>query len=110
MLPATCSQRRGSTTYPADTLTGAVVIAGTYQGAPGSYRCAGITCTAAAGAAGGVTLGGGTWVFVHDMDAMTSKVDVNYLFFGWWLMKDDDGIPTSASAFTGTGGTVGVLG
>ena len=55
-----------------------------------------------------MTLGGGTWVFVHDMDAMTSKVDVNYLFFGWWLMKDDDGIPTSASAFTGTGGTVGV--
>ena len=99
----------GEQTYLADTLTGAVVIAGTYQGAPGSYRCAGNACMAEAGAAGGVTLGGGTWVFVHDMDAMTAKVDGNYLYFGWWLMKDDDGIPTSASAFTGTVGTFEAL-
>ena len=49
------------------------------------------------------------WVFVHDMDAMTAKVDANYLYFGWWLMKDEDGVPTSASAFTGTVGTFEAL-
>ena len=46
----------------------------------------------------------GTWVFTHDSGAMTSKPDGNYLYFGWWLTKDKDGDPTSASAFTGVVG------
>ena len=46
------------------------------------------------------------WEFIHDVDAMVSVADTNYLYFGWWLMKDKDDVPTAASAFTGTVGTV----
>ena len=85
-------------------------IRGTYQGAPGSYRCTSTSatatnCGATATAGGGVTLVG-TWVFTHDSGAMTSRADANYLYFGWWLQKDKDDEPTSASAFTGVVGDV----
>ena len=95
----------GSTTYTADTVTNAVVIRGTYQGAPGNYRCIGNACAATAGTGGAVDLSAG-WFFVHDSGAMTSKADANYLYFGWWLQKDKDDEPTSASAFTGVVGDV----
>ena len=98
----------GVTTYTADPTTNAVVLRGTYQGAAGSYRCTGTTCTAAAGSSGAIELGGtaAVWAFVHDSGAMTSTPDANYLFFGWWLTKDKDGDPTSASAFTGVVGSI----
>ena len=33
---------------------------------------------------------------------MVTITDTTYLYFGWWLQKDKDGMPTAASAFTGT--------
>ncbi len=93
----------GTTTYTTDVVTGSVVIPGTYQGASGNYRCTpagGTACTAAA-STGGVDLGG-QWYFIHDVGAMVTLADAAYLYFGWWLQKDEDGVPTSASAFTGT--------
>ena len=93
----------GTTTYP-NTAVDSVKIRGTYQGAPGKYTCSAAACTAAANAGGAIDLGG-QWYFVHDSGAMTSIMDANYLYFGWWLVKDKDGDPTHASAFTGTAGT-----
>ena len=96
----------GEKIYSPDPVTNAVVIRGTYQGAPGSYRCSGPTCEANASANGAIALEGGTWVFVHNTGAMTSKPDANYLYFGWWLQKNKDDEPTSASAFVGVRGDV----
>ena len=96
----------GTTNYTPTAPATDNIIRGTYQGAPGNYRCTGATgCGATATAGGGVTLVG-DWVFVHDSGAMTSRPDANYLYFGWWLTKDKDDEPTSASAFTGVVGDV----
>ena len=50
----------------------------------------------------GIDLSDG-WDFVHDSGAMVSITDSTYLFFGWWLNSDKDGL-VEASAFTGTVG------
>ena len=104
----------GSQNYSNDAVTGVVTREGTYQGASGDYRCSGGTagtpCTASVDANGYLTLGGGTWVFIHDMGAMVSVADGNYLAFGWWLRKDKDDVPTNAGAFTDTFGTVAASG
>ena len=78
-----------------------ILVPGTYHGASGTYRCSG-TCTATVTSTG-ISLSA-DWVFAHGAGAMVSVADVNYLFFGWWLTKDKDGMPTAASAFTGTAG------
>ena len=98
----------GTTNYTPPDGSNENLIRGTYQGAPGRYRCTGATgCGATATPGGGVTLIG-TWVFVHDSGAMVTIEDSAYLYFGWWLRKDD-GDPTAASAFTGKVGLIGDL-
>ena len=92
----------GQKTFPGDSVTGVVVVRGTYQGAPGNYRCTG-TCVATAGSGGKVALNDG-WLFVHDEGAMVSIKDSNYLAFGWWLREDVHG-PTHVMGFTATVGT-----
>ena len=95
----------GITTYTPTSPSTEIILAGTYQGAQGQYRCTGANpCTAEAGSSGAVSLTG-DWDFIHASGATTSKPDANYLFFGWWLTEDKDG-PTSASAFTGVAGTI----
>ncbi len=93
----------GSQTYP-NAAADEVEIRGTYQGARGKYTCSDASCAAAVVPGGGIDLAG-QWHFVHDSGATTSKPDSNYLFFGWWLNKDKDDMPTAASAFTGVRGT-----
>ncbi len=99
----------GTTTFTPDGVSGVVVVPGTYQGASGSYRCAGTDCSATAGANGAVDLAGtNNWFFVHDANAMVSIGDSNYLQFGWWLRKLD-GSPNMAGTFhaiTGAGETL----
>ena len=105
----------GGRNYPSDVSGGSEVsFPGTYDGASGTYLCttanAGNGCAAAYGTSG-ITLTG-TWSFTHGGGAMVSRPDPNYLYFGWWLSKDEDDKPTSASAFFGemgdveTGGTL----
>ena len=38
------------------------------------------------------------------LGAMVHQPDDTYLYYGWWVSKDKDGMPTAASAFTGTMG------
>ena len=94
----------GQTTFTPTSPSSEILVPGTYQGAPGDYRCDG-TCTATAGASGVITLSA-DWVFIHDMGAMVSVSDPNYLYFGWWLQTDKDGEPDYASAFVGVQGDV----
>ncbi len=100
----------GSQNFPPAQSGGSEVsFSGTYDGASGTYLCT--TANAANGCAatytptGGITLTG-TWIFTHAVGAMVSRADGDYLYFGWWLRKDKDDMPTHASAFSGVAGTV----
>ena len=78
----------------------ALMIRGTYDGAPGTFRCTG-TCTSTNDGKGAPSALGGTWHFKPDAGAMVHQPDTEYLYYGWWVSKDSDGMPTAASAFAG---------
>ena len=77
---------------------------GTFDGAPGEYRCTG-TCSSTNDGKGSPSALGGVWHFKPDAGAMVSQSDDHYLYYGWWVSKDEDGMPTAASAFAGRFGT-----
>ena len=79
---------------------------GTYDGAPGVFRCTG-TCTSTNDGTGSPSALGGVWHFKPDSGAMVHQPDAHYLYYGWWLNRDKDGKPMAASAFTGRVGTDG---
>ena len=83
----------------------AVYINGTYDGAPGVFKC-NSGCSSTNDGKGSPNTLGGTWMFTPEKGAMVSKPDANYLYYGWWVSKDNDGEPTAASAFTGIVGDV----
>ena len=86
-----------------------VSIPGTYDGAMGTYFCTG-TCEAQR-TANGIDLESGTWRFVHEKDAMVSRPDPDYLYYGWWVRKDDskDGEPTNTNVFAEHIGLAGAI-
>ena len=84
----------------------AFITRGTYDGAPGQYKCTGDTCSSTNDGSGAPSALVGTWTFKPDAGAMVSQPDANYLYFGWWVIKDKDGGPTAASAFARVKGDV----
>ena len=98
----------GTQDHTYDSVTdSAFTTRGTYDGAPGVYRCTG-TCTSTNdgdGSPSGLT---GTWHFKPDAgaNAMAHQPDAAYLYYGWWVSKDKDGMPTAASVFVGEMGDV----
>ena len=103
-------EHSGTQNHPQADRADAVYIRGTYDGAPGEYRCTG-TCTSTNDGKGSPSaLGGTTWHFKPDagVNAMAHQPDANYLYYGWWVSKDKDGDPTAASAFTGVNGAIAV--
>ncbi len=94
----------GTKRYPTGTNREAYEVAGTYDGAPGMYYCvptSGLLCSSTINDGELEGLGGGTWYFKPNSGAMVSSPDNTYLYFGWWVSKDKDGVPTAASAFVG---------
>ena len=79
-------------------------VRGTYDGAPGEFRCTTGPCSSSNDGKGSPSGLGGTWVFKPDTGAMVSQPDANYLYYGWWVSKDSKGMPTAASAFSGVVG------
>lgn len=68
---------------------GTVSVAGTFDGAAGSYVCVpamGSDCTSSIRSGGGIALAGGAdgWTFVPDSGAMAARPDAAYSWFGWW--------------------------
>ena len=96
----------GVQTHTAPSGMTAFTTRGTYDGAPGTYRCVGTDCTSTNDGKGSPSALGGTWHFKADAGAMTSPPDTTYLYYGWWVSKDSDGDPTAASAFAGEVGDV----
>ncbi len=78
----------------------AVYFRGTYDGAPGEYRCKAALCTSNNDGSGSPE-GAVGWHFKPDAGAMVSQPDANYLYYGWWVNKNKDGDPMAASAFHG---------
>ena len=80
-----------------------LTVRGTYDGAPGEFRCAatGPSCTSTNNGSGSPSALGGTWTFKPDTGAMVSQPDANYLYYGWWVSNDSKDMPTAASAFVG---------
>ena len=76
----------------------AAEVMGMFNGAPGTYICAGaeactVNITTATGALALVSTG---WVFVPDEGATSDQPDYDYLHYGFWLKKttDKDGVVT----------------
>ena len=91
----------GALTHQPAERADAVYVRGTYDGAPGEFRCV-TGCSSTNDGMGSPSALVGTWHFTPDMGAMVSQPDDTYLYYGWWLRKDKDDMPTMASAFTGT--------
>ena len=87
----------GTKTYAASDGASERSVPGTYDGAMGTYFCTGADCSARY-TSGGIVLAG-TWRFVHAKDAMVSRPDPDYLYYGWWVQKDKDGNPTATNVF-----------
>ena len=108
LVMANAFLHQGSQNHAVPDKSDAVYVRGTYDGAPGEYRCA-TGCSSTNDGEGSPSALVGTWTFTPDMGAMVSQPDANYLYFGWWVSKDNDGDPTAASAFTGMVGTIAPL-
>ena len=75
----------------------AAEVAGTYNGAMGTYRCNGTAdCTVTVDDEGAITAMSDGWVFTPDMGATSDQPDYDYLSYGFWLKKttDSDGAVT----------------
>ncbi len=94
----------GSVTAPKPADGGAEIkVSGTYYGAKGTYFCpVSGTCTVGTGVGGG-GFGGyflsADWYFVHETGAKVLERDLSYMYFGWWVRNDADGMPAAVSAF-----------
>ena len=92
----------GTQQHPYAPADGKFETRGTYDGADGLYRCSG-TCSSTNDGKGSPSALTGVWHFKPDggANAMAHQPDDEYLYFGWWVSKDNDGMPTAASAFVG---------
>ena len=75
---------------------GAVLLAGTFDGAQGAYACtpaAESPCTSSVRHGGGITLAGGAggWTFRPAEGATVLEPDGDYRYFGWWLREAGGG-------------------
>ena len=103
----------GKQTYKYTADAGKYTTRGTYDGAPGEYRCTntGRVCSVTNDGKGGPSALEGVWHFKPDdgANAMAHQADADYLYYGWWVRKNKSGMPTMASAFTGTRGSFPAL-
>ncbi len=64
---------------------------GTYNGAPGTYRCTGTSrCQVTYDAMGEISAVGTGWVFTPAMGAESPQPQYDYLHYGFWLQKTED--------------------
>ena len=108
----------GELSYPFDDAgtTGmdeAFETTGTYNGAPGTYRCNGTAaCTVTYDAMGAITAVTGGWVFTPDAGATSDQPDYDYLNYGFWLQRttDKDGAVTYNEVETFAGSSIAASG
>ena len=89
--------------------------AGTYNGAPGTYRCnltGGVDCTVTLDADGAIDGMSDGWIFTPDAGATSDVADADYLHYGFWLMRttDADGATTYNEVETFAGSSIAASG
>ena len=77
---------------PDDNTDAAFTSAGSYNGAPGTYMCAGgaADCTVTLDAMGMLTAMSDGWIFTPNMGATSDVPDADYLHYGFWLKRTTD--------------------
>ena len=81
----------------------------TFDGAPGTLKCAGTAdCTVTLDGDGDITAFGAGWEFTPDPDETVNVADADYLHYGVWLQKttDEEGVTTydEVQTFAGASG------
>lgn len=106
---------------PGDDDDAAAEVEGTYNGAMGTYTCAGgaTDCTVGLDAMGKITAMSAGWIFTPDSGASSDVPDYDFLHYGFWLKKttDEDGVLTynevetfAGSSIAATGSTASITG
>ena len=99
---------------PADEDDAAAEVGGTYNGAMGTYTCAGgaTDCTVTLDAMGKITAMSDGWIFTPDEGATSDVPDYEYLHYGFWLKRttDKDGAVTYNEVETFAGSSVAASG
>ncbi len=81
-------------------------VAGTLAGVSGDFVCK-VTAGCTIGyASEGFVFTASQWDFQYPKSATISVPDADYLYFGWWVHKNNEGHPLAASAFYEERGTV----
>ena len=98
-----------------DDMDEAFETAGTYNGAPGTYRCnrtGGDDCTVTLDADGAIDGMSDGWIFTPDAGATSDVADADYLHYGFWLMRttDADGATTYNEVETFAGSSIAASG
>ncbi len=104
LIEATAFNHSGTKTHTPTGNQDSILINGTFNGASGQYKCTpqdGAPCTSGGDGKGVVSTLATGWTFIPGKDAMVSNPDAEYLYFGWWIRKDDKGMPTHAAVFRG---------
>lgn len=88
-------------------------VAGTYNGAMGTYRCNGTAdCTVTVDDEGAITAMSDGWVFTPNAGATSDVPDADYLNYGFWLKRttDSDGAVTYNEVETFAGSSIAASG
>ena len=77
---------------PANNTDAADTVAGSYNGAMGTYTCAGgaVDCSVTLDAMGMLTAMSDGWIFTPDAGATSDVPDADYLHYGFWLKRTTD--------------------
>ena len=77
---------------PADDTDAAFTATGSYNGAAGTYKCAGgaTDCTVELDAMGTLIAMSDGWIFTPDTGATSDVPDADYLHYGFWLKRTTD--------------------
>lgn len=104
---------------PEDNTDAAFTTAGSYNGAPGTYKCAGgaADCTVSIDAMGMLTAMSDGWIFTPGTGATSDVPDADYLHYGFWLKKTTDAmgavtydeVETFAASSVPASGNVGLV-
>ena len=104
---------------PADDADAAFTTAGSYNGATGTYTCAGgaAGCTVTLDAMGMLTAMSDGWIFTPDAGVTSDVPDGDYLHYGFWLQRTTDAmgavtydeVETFAGSAVAASGNVGSL-
>ena len=104
---------------PADDMDAAFTTAGSYNGATGTYTCAGgaAGCTVTLDAASMLTAMSDGWIFTPDAGATSDVPDADYLHYGFWLQRTTDAmgavtydeVETFAGSAAAASGNVGAV-